>query len=69
MQFLARDPVNLQFTADLRWKEDGSLWILTTRFHKFFKRSVTPNEVNLRILRIAPSRPSYSNFLNNNFYF
>ncbi|XP_018563304.1 protein yellow-like [Anoplophora glabripennis] len=63
---LAYDPINLQFTAELRWKQDGSLWILSSRFHRFFKRTVTPNEINLRIMRIKLARPAlpqtYTNF-------
>ncbi|KAJ8924278.1 hypothetical protein NQ315_007070 [Exocentrus adspersus] len=68
-RLLAHDPINLQFTAELRWKEDGSLWILSSRFHRFFKRTVTPNEINLRIMRIKFARPVFPHQALSNFYF
>ncbi|XP_050510967.1 protein yellow-like [Diabrotica virgifera virgifera] len=69
-QVLVSDPVNLQFVAELRWKNNGYLYILSSRFHKFFKRTVTPNETNIRILRI-PLKPTVSRFsgFSPNFYF
>ncbi|VEN45300.1 unnamed protein product [Callosobruchus maculatus] len=51
-ELLASDPVNLQFVADLRWKREGALYALSTRFHRFFMRSVNPAEINLRLIRI-----------------
>nr|CAI5825266.1 unnamed protein product [Callosobruchus analis] len=49
---LASDPVNLQFVADLRWKLENALYALSTRFHRFFMRSINPGEINLRLIRI-----------------
>lgn len=44
--------MNLQFVADLRWNEDGYLYALSSRFHKYYLRTVTPSEINSRIVRI-----------------
>ncbi|XP_050297860.1 protein yellow [Anthonomus grandis grandis] len=66
-QLLAYDPKLIQFASELRWKADG-IWFLSTRFQKFFKRTVTPNEINLRIIRVPLNSPSYNN-LNNNLYY
>ncbi|KAH1016384.1 hypothetical protein HUJ04_007611 [Dendroctonus ponderosae] len=60
---VAFDPNLIQFASELRWIE-GSLWFLSTRFQKFFKRTVTPNEINLRVIRVPNT--NYNN-LNNNF--
>ncbi|XP_055526380.1 major royal jelly protein 1-like [Wyeomyia smithii] len=53
-QILAQDQERLQFPADLRTPaRDGSaLYILTSKFHRFFLKNVDPNEFNTRILRI-----------------
>ncbi|CAG9812798.1 unnamed protein product [Phaedon cochleariae] len=67
-KLLAYDPERLQFPAELRWRSDGALWLLSTRFQKFFLRTVSPNEVNLRVIRIFPSRHAVSNGLSNNLY-
>ncbi|XP_023023845.2 dopaminechrome tautomerase [Leptinotarsa decemlineata] len=66
-KILANDPVNLQFVPDIRWKEDGSIYILSSRFHKFYRRTVTPKEINLRILKVTPQRYIFENV--NNFYY
>lgn len=53
-RLVAYDPQKLQFVADIRWnRKDGSLWLISSRFQKFFRRSINPNEVNLRVIRIA----------------
>ncbi|XP_071444044.1 dopaminechrome tautomerase-like [Hetaerina americana] len=50
---IASDDTRLQFAAELRIDEtDGSLWLLSTRFQKFFLNTINPNEVNLRVIRI-----------------
>ncbi|CAH0564438.1 unnamed protein product [Brassicogethes aeneus] len=62
-KLLAYDPVALQFPAELRYvAADNSVYILSTRFQKFFLRTVNINEVNLRIIRIQlpKSRPQQS---------
>ncbi|XP_022917061.2 dopaminechrome tautomerase [Onthophagus taurus] len=52
-RLLAFDRKRLQFPAELRWMnhDPDSVWALTTRFQRFFKRTVKNNEVNLRIVR------------------
>ncbi|XP_066258336.1 dopaminechrome tautomerase [Euwallacea similis] len=64
---IAYDPTLIQFASELRWI-DGEVWLLTTRFQKFFKRTVTPNEVNLRVIRLPQIGASFGS-LNNNLYF
>lgn len=51
-KILAYDPEQLQFCAELRWKNDGYLWLLSTKFQKFFLKTVSSHDVNLRIIRI-----------------
>ncbi|XP_058451836.1 major royal jelly protein 1 [Malaya genurostris] len=53
-QILAQDQERLQFTADLRTpaRDGTALYILTSRFHRFFLKNVDANEFNTRILRI-----------------
>ncbi|KAF9424041.1 hypothetical protein HW555_000750 [Spodoptera exigua] len=54
---LAQDPEKLQFCAEVRWAErdNGAIWALSTRFHKFFRRSASKHETNIRILRVVDS--------------
>ncbi|CAG4979933.1 protein yellow [Colias croceus] len=54
-RLLAQDAEKLQFCAEVRWAErdNGAIWVLSTRFHKFFKRSVSKHEINLRIMRVV----------------
>ncbi|XP_063618525.1 protein yellow [Cydia splendana] len=52
---LAQDPEKLQFCAEVRWAErdNGAVWALSTRFHKYFKRQVNKHEIHIRIVRIV----------------
>lgn len=52
---LAYNPGLLQFVLDIRVadRDAGNLWLISTRFQKFFRRTVNPREVNLRIMRIT----------------
>ncbi|KAF5288322.1 hypothetical protein FQR65_LT12056 [Abscondita terminalis] len=62
------DQERLQFVADIRWaSEDGNLWLISTRFQKFFRRSLNPNDYNVRVLRISLG-PSDSGTTNNIFF-
>ncbi|XP_011494304.1 PREDICTED: protein yellow [Ceratosolen solmsi marchali] len=79
-RILAYSPEQIQFAAEIRWAErdGGNIWVLTSRFQKFFKRQVNPQDINLRILRIRPDAilsqtsylfnrynfPSHSNYHN-----
>ncbi|XP_035902718.1 LOW QUALITY PROTEIN: major royal jelly protein 1-like [Anopheles stephensi] len=51
---LAQDKERIQFAADLRTPDrDGTaLYILTSKFHRFYLKNLNANEVNTRILRI-----------------
>lgn len=69
-RLLAYDPARLQFPAEIRWVEQDvdAVYILSTRFQKFFRRTVNPNEVNLRIVRI-PLGTRLSHGFGNNIFF
>nr|UPO25011.1 yellow-e [Henosepilachna vigintioctopunctata] len=65
---VAYNPDLLQFLAEIRWNnKDGDIYLLSTRFQKFFRRTVSGSEVNLRILR-SRVRPSSTPFENNVYY-
>lgn len=68
-QLVAYDRQRLQFPAEIRWaeKDGGSIYMLTTRFQKYFKRTVRAEEINLRIIRIT--NRAQTNFpVNNNIF-
>lgn len=69
-RLIAYDPARLQFPAEIRWVEHDSdaLYVLSTRFQKFFRRTVSPTEINLRIVRI-PLGSRLSHGFGNNIYF
>lgn len=52
---LAYDPDRLQFVADVRApvQDPGALYILSSRFHRFFLRNLDTRDINTRILRIG----------------
>ncbi|XP_057670187.1 major royal jelly protein 1-like isoform X1 [Diorhabda carinulata] len=69
-EVLVTDPLSLQFVADLRWKQDGYLYILSSRFHKFFKKNVSDMEINLRLLRLSVGAANpYFHRINDNLNF
>uniref|UniRef100_A0A182MFR8 Bee-milk protein n=1 Tax=Anopheles culicifacies TaxID=139723 RepID=A0A182MFR8_9DIPT len=53
-RLLAQDKERIQFAADLRTPErDGAaLYVLTSKFHRFFLKNLNAKEINTRILRI-----------------
>uniref|UniRef100_A0AAG5CNI6 Yellow-e n=1 Tax=Anopheles atroparvus TaxID=41427 RepID=A0AAG5CNI6_ANOAO len=61
---LAQDQEKIQFAADLRTPDrDGTaLYVLTSKFHRFFLKNLDASEFNTRILRIdgviQPSAPA-----------
>ncbi|RZB40748.1 yellow-e, partial [Asbolus verrucosus] len=68
-KLIAYDPEKLQFAAELMWHaEDNSVWLLSTRFQKFFRRTLSPSEVNFRLIRIHTS-PVVSAGLTNTLYY
>ncbi|GBP62843.1 hypothetical protein EVAR_44698_1 [Eumeta japonica] len=52
---LAHDPEKLQFCAEVRWAErdNGAVWALSSRFHRFFRRNVSDREINIRVVRVV----------------
>lgn len=59
-RILAYSPEMLQFVAEIRWvvRDQGHIWALSTRFHKFFLETVDDREVNIRLLRIRKFTPA-----------
>ncbi|XP_052868812.1 major royal jelly protein 1-like [Anopheles cruzii] len=68
-RILAQDQEKIQFAADLRTpdRDATALYVLTSRFHRFFLKNLDPHEFNTRILRIdgvvkpTPTHQSISN--------
>lgn len=61
----------MQFVADIRApaRDAGSIYILSSKFHRFFLKNLDANEINTRILRIdgvaqEEAIPNYGNRLN-----
>nr|AFC87792.1 yellow-e [Bombyx mori] len=59
---LAQDSEKLQFCAEVRWAErdNGAVWALSTRFHKYFRRAASKHEINVRVVRVVEGRPFVS---------
>lgn len=74
-RILAYDQERLQFVADLATpaQDPGSVYILSSRFHRFFLRNLNTQDINTRILRIGgatnplPQHLHHGNVLNANF--
>lgn len=51
---LAYDPEQLQFVADIRTTErdPGAIYVLSSRFHRYFLKNLNPGEPNVRIMRL-----------------
>lgn len=69
---LAYSPEELQFVLDIRTadRDQGAIWVISTRLQKFMKKTLDKREVNIRILRIVrdPDLFPYG-FSNNNSLF
>ncbi|CAK9802739.1 Protein yellow [Anthophora plagiata] len=54
-RIVAYSPEKLQFTAEIRWTErdNGNIWIMTSRFQKFFRREVNVRDINIRVMRLT----------------
>lgn len=66
---LAYSPELLQFTLDIRSvdRDSGAIWLITTRFQKFFKKTVSNKEINIRLMKISkPIDEVYRSLYNNN---
>lgn len=75
-RILSFDKERLQFVADLSapLQDPGSIYVLSSRFHRFFLKNVNTNDINTRILRIGgatnalqPSHLQNGNILESNF--
>ncbi|KOC60606.1 Protein yellow [Habropoda laboriosa] len=55
-RIVAFSPEKLQFTAEIRWAEhdNGNIWIMSSRFQKFFRRQVNIRDINIRVMRLRP---------------
>lgn len=70
---MAKDSEKLQFAADIRTPERDprALYILTSKFHRFFLKNLDTSEFNTRLLRIdgvvsnIPNTPVHKFTLNN----
>lgn len=66
---LAYDQEKLQFIADFKTtdKEPGSLFAISSRFHRYFLKNIDPKDINIRLLRIpnvVPNSPKFFGFGN-----
>uniref|UniRef100_T1I339 Uncharacterized protein n=2 Tax=Rhodnius prolixus TaxID=13249 RepID=T1I339_RHOPR len=64
---LAYSPESLQIVTDIRpaATDGANLWLVSTRLQKFFRRTISPQEFNLRVMRLVPDLP----LLNNTFFY
>lgn len=58
---LAYDPERLQFAADMPTpkRDPGTLYVLTSKFQRFFLKNLDANEYNTRILRVPGVASEY----------
>lgn len=63
LSVVSYDPIRLQFAADLQIpaQDPGSLYILSSRFHRYFLRNLDTRDINVRILRISSATGPASN--------
>ncbi|XP_026683472.1 protein yellow [Diaphorina citri] len=61
-------PELLQFPLDIRSvdRDSGTIWVITTRFQKFFKKTVSNKEINIRLMRITKPIDEVVRSLSNN---
>nr|XP_031828177.1 protein yellow-like isoform X1 [Nomia melanderi] len=57
-RIIAQDPEKLQFVAEIRLAErdNGTFWAMSTRFQNFFRREVSAQTINIRIMRLIPDQ-------------
>ncbi|KAL1452806.1 hypothetical protein WDU94_007001 [Cyamophila willieti] len=65
---LAYSPELLQFPLDVRSvdRDSGTIWLITTRFQKFFKQTLSNKETNFRLMRITKPIDDVVRSLSNN---
>lgn len=67
---LAYDPDRLQFVADIRTpvRDPGSVYVLSSRFHRYFLKNLDSRDINVRIIRLpsvaGPPQASQKPILN-----
>lgn len=56
---LAYDAEQFQFVADIRItsRDPSSIYVLSSKFHRFFLKNLEPTEVNTRLIRIYDDAP------------
>nr|CAD7429445.1 unnamed protein product [Timema monikensis] len=64
-KLLALDPNLLQFSSDLRFadRDSGNIWLISTRLQKLFRKTYSPKEINMRVMRIRIAPTPYNNSL------
>lgn len=68
-RILAYTPEKLQFVAEIRWAErdNGNIWVMSTKFQKFFKQEVNARDINIRIMRLISMQSTHKNPILNSF--
>lgn len=49
---IANDPKRLQFVSDFSIDKQGTLWLVSNKFHKYFNCNFSHNSTNMMVLRI-----------------
>lgn len=49
---IASVPEKLQFVSDFAIDNQGTLWMVSDKFHEYFNCNFSPNSTNMRVLRI-----------------
>lgn len=67
---MAFDAEQFQFVADMRIqaRDPSSVYVLSSKFHRFFLKNLEPTEVNTRILRLDDIQPTKASPLNSNHF-
>ncbi|CAH1390745.1 unnamed protein product [Nezara viridula] len=62
---ISYSPELLQVVLDFRPadRDSGNIWLLSTRMQKFFRRTINPEETNLRVMRLIPTQDVFNNTL------
>lgn len=66
-RLITYSPELLQMVLDFRpaEKDNGNIWLVSTRMQKIVRRTLNPQEINLRVMRLvpAPLLPAHNNTL------
>ncbi|KAK9499782.1 hypothetical protein O3M35_002754 [Rhynocoris fuscipes] len=60
---LAYSPTMLQIVTDIRsaTRDGGNIWLVSTRLQKFFRQTINPQEVHIRVMRMVADPPPLNN--------